>query len=407
MAGRKKGRAPVRQRVRTKPTVQERPARPLKVSVVTTPSGDAEQLTIKDDVDLVKAAVLYADEVELISFGAAMIGSMASFTASGADGILTLFRSLDERTLKGLTGGKGFDAQLLDYLPAFMAFAASPEGRALGLGDDADEFEAAMSQATAELQGVSEQMIRDSGAEELIPCIESGVLTLSDAGLGKGWESDQIMTEWTELLRRRLNDGSTRLLFDGDAGELVALMLRDGMIVGSELGFKHAGEAATGSGLVARLPAFPQAPMDELLDLRRDLKSPLVRYRAAVMRLSKDLPRLVGPELEAHIDDLWRSDVAPAIQEIEETLADHGLVGEIAKHAQEDIKVLIAGGAALFMGMSGAAGLENWVSATIAGAAAATHVAVKTGSSMRDGKQSARRSDLFYLYEANRRLRDS
>jgi hypothetical protein len=264
-----------------------------------------------------------------------------------------------------------------------------------------------MSDATTELQGITENLIRDSGAEELIPCIDAGILTLSDAGLNDGHDTDEIVGAWIELLRRRFYDGSTRLLFDNGAGELVSTMLRDGLIETNDLGIKHAGEAAAGSGLVARLPAFPQAPMNELLDLRADLRGPLVRYRAAVIRVAMDLPKLVGPEIEAHVDDLWLKEVAPAMQEIEAALADHGLVREIAKSAAKDIRTLLIEGAGLFVGMSALSGLGTWVNATIAGAAPMLHAGTTGVLSAYEGQRDAARHELFYLYEANRRLGSS
>lgn len=69
---------------------------------------------------------------------------------------------------------------------------------------------------------------------------------------------------------------------------------------------RHAEQAAVGSRLVARLPAFPGVPLDEILDLRCDLAAPLGRYRTAVVRLSDRLQ--AGPfdrDLPDEIDDLW------------------------------------------------------------------------------------------------------
>src|SRR3954469_4015450 len=49
----------------------------LKVVIATTPDRGSDGPSLQRDITLVKAALLYADEVELVSPGAAMLGSMA------------------------------------------------------------------------------------------------------------------------------------------------------------------------------------------------------------------------------------------------------------------------------------------------------------------------------------------
>jgi hypothetical protein len=56
--------------------------RPLKVVIATTPHRGATGVSLERDVTLVKSALLYADEVELVSPGAAMLGSVASVASA-------------------------------------------------------------------------------------------------------------------------------------------------------------------------------------------------------------------------------------------------------------------------------------------------------------------------------------
>jgi len=131
------------------------------------------------------------------------------------------------------------------------------------------------------------------------------------------------MEKWLALLRGLLVDKRTRLVLDDQVGSLAAAVIREGHVDPHRLALQHAGEAAVGTGLVARLPAFPGAPLDELLDLRSDLTGPLGRYRAVVVRLSAKIT--AGP----FDDDLHR----------------HGLVREIARSARRDVHKLLPEGA--------------------------------------------------------------
>ena len=46
--------------------------------------------------------------------------------------------------------------------------------------------------------------------------------------------------------------------------------------------------------MIARLPAFPLSPLDELLDVKDDLTAALVRYRSAVSGLEQVLEADIG-----------------------------------------------------------------------------------------------------------------
>jgi hypothetical protein len=168
---------------------------------------------------------------------------------------------------------------------------------------------------------------------------------------------------------------------------------------------KHAGEVAVGSGLVARLPAFPDAPVDELLDLRSDLAGPLTRYRRAASSMATRLTaRPFDREAAAEMDDLWNTEVAPALADIEEGLEQHGLVREVGRALGQDVKSLLGGGAAIYVGFDQLTSLDSWISATAAAAAPGLTALVSGIQSSLTAKRDLRGRDLFYLYEVNRRL---
>lgn len=65
----------------------------LRVAVVTAPSTRDRVVALQEDVKLTKAAILYADEVQLVSPGAEMLGAFAGgltrllhATMGGGDG---------------------------------------------------------------------------------------------------------------------------------------------------------------------------------------------------------------------------------------------------------------------------------------------------------------------------------
>lgn len=366
----------------------------MTVSIVTTPTLDDAGVSLQGDIDLVKVALLYADKVELISMSASMIGSVTAVADGGIDGLLALMASLDNGSIRHLAGGTDLPDGWRELLPVMVGLAGTPIGEEIGL----PRFDEDLAGVQAQLSEVAEDLVEKSGASELIPCLEDGTLELSDAGLTESGDFDDVLPKWTALLGQRLRDPRTKLLFDAGAGDLVGAMLREGIIDSNDLGLRRAGQAAVGAGLVARLPAFPSAPMDELLDLRRDLDDPLRRYRAAVYRLARDV-RTIGADAEDRVQMIWEGEVAPTVTEIRDLMAQHGLVREIARAASQDVKTALTA-AGVFVGFSGTDLQSGLVASTAAGAQAAA-----TGAfGAKDGRRQVQRQELFYLYEVDRRL---
>lgn len=411
---------PRRAHKRTKPTVSERPPSPVKVTVVTQPATNAEgQVSLTAETELVKSALMYADEVELLSLGASMMSMVGDFSDGGAEAMVALFGSLDDETLATLMPTRTLPENWRDVLPFVLPLMSSPHAEQLGLDErQRHEFQEGLDASLAQVRSVVEEMRDASGVRELQPALDAGVLKLTRVDpatdfvtsamlshVGAASDPTGLLGAWFDLLTERLSNSQNRLLFDRDVGNLAQAMMNEGWINRNEVTLRRAGQAAVGSGLVARLPTFPDAPMDELLDLRKDLQAPLANYRAAVASMSKDLPVAFGGEFSAHIDDLWVSNVDPALAEIRSEVADHRLTREMAHHAAQDIRTYMAAGPALFVGLNSMGGLGELISAT-AGVALPSGAALVQGlSSRRTARDAVKRHDFFYLYESDRRLR--
>jgi len=276
----------------------------MKVAVVTYPSSMPGGVSLASDVELVRASILYADQIELISPGAVMLASVLQMGAGDDAHLLEVMASLDDDTLRTLGGD--LPDNWRELLPVLTTMMKTPVLDAFGMAGTREELVQGFEAVHDQLRDIAERMLTESGAADLLPGFEAGIVTLSPSGFSEeSSNSDDAVERWVDLLRKLLHDRTTRLLFDDRVGDLVRAMVDEGDVMPNALTMKHAGEAAVGSGLVARLPAFPQVPLNELLDLRRDLSDPLTRYRAAVSRLAGELTaRSFDPEAVAEIDDL-------------------------------------------------------------------------------------------------------
>jgi hypothetical protein len=379
----------------------------VKVAVVTSPDSQDGNPSLQGDVRLVKAALLYADEVELLGLSANMVHAIGLAPGSRS---LSLSGLID---LVDATGSPAITPEIRSLLPVFEAVDRGGLVLPAELQEGADQVAEFVAHANELLGPAQTDILNSTGAEELRPALASGLLSVADLGVGMkdavaaaagtGTSSDRAVQQWIDEISVRLRDGRTRLLFDEGSGDLVQSMFEEGVIAPNEIGLRLAGSAALGAGFVARLPAFTEAPMDELLDLRGELDAPLTRYRGAVAKFSATIPRMVGRHLDYEVGHLWEQEVAPALEEIDALLHEHTYVRELARHALQDVGKYLIEGATVFVGL-GAASDVGAVAAGLAGTVpGVAEVSARALLGQRAGTASARRHDMFYLYKVNKR----
>lgn len=416
----RKRREPRREHKRTKETLSESP---IKVAIATTPqSGAGDRRSLDQDTELTKAALLYADEVELVSLAVSMFDELRQVLDAGELGGYGLLASLDDDTINYLAtrdgSGNALPPDCRQTIEA--ALSVRPEAlEALGIegADQLRELREAAGVHGREMQAALTNLLDEQGATELVTAIRSGSIKVAELGaspsstlrptdLDPNDSTDVQLWNWIDALVARLADKKTRLLFDRQAGGIVQSMLEGGMIPANPQGLRLAAQAALGAGFTERLPAFPTAKMDELLDMRKELALPLARYRGAVARFSKDMPQVVGENLDFEVEQLWIETVKPVLLGLEDEMADHGLVRELARSlGVERIRDFGSWTAGTYLTVASATALDALTTVLIAtaGGGAAT-VALEAIRARREGQAGPKASEFYYLYEANRRL---
>lgn len=368
---------------------------------------------MREDVSLVRSAILYADHVELVSPTAAMLGSVAALASGDEEQLLQFFLSLEDETLAHLNGGAPMPDNWREVLQVMTALTPgqwdvlqAQTGAAIPseVRESGGDIQAQLTDTLAGLRTVADGMMRTSGLDELVPAIEAGLVSLSPAGTDSG-NTDEMVQAYVEILRRHLRDPRVHLMFDEQAASLVGSLIDEEVVRPSRLAVMNAGQAAIGSGMIARLPAFPDTRLDELLDLRSDLDDPLARYRRAVSQMAVHLRvRAFDPEMPAELDGIWRTEVDPALRDMREALTEHGLVKEVARSMATDARNFVTAvtGASVSVGLSTLSDLNALVPVVMGAAPPATavlqHVA-KARVNQNEARRMARTHDLYYLYQ--------
>jgi hypothetical protein len=386
------------------------------LAVITGVSDGGSTISVRHEIELVKAALLYADTVEVLSLGNQLVREVNNFAGGDANNMWALLGSLDDDTLRYLSPDMDLE-QFRQVMPiltrmdpeALRALARLDPGMAelAEFADVLDEGHERASSSMAEMRQIAEQMRLESGVAELEKVLDQKLVRFNE-NVTISEDTDAVVGSFINELKRYMQDPTKFVLLDATMASLARSLIDEGHVRLPERAVSNASEAVLGTGILARLPAFPTAPLDEVVDLRRDLDEPLGRYRRKVSHLRSQLR--TGPfdqHIEAEVDAVWRSEVGPAILEIRQAMADHGLVREILRSLSGNVSDFVKGvglpaGVTVFS--ANMLDLNTAVTTGLAGAAAAAPTVTEALRSRQEGRAAARAHDLYYLYEVDRQL---
>ena len=234
-------------------------------------------LDLSHETGLVKAALLYADRVTLADPKMMIIASMAGIVSGDL-----------EQQRAAVLG-------MMDILPDGDATRAVYEELRLKKRKSVREmlvfrgFVERLDRGAGQAVAQVESMLDEAGAGELDEALRAGVVDLNHLGLNESDAGLANVTLWlADLISEIVAPSSPRYpMFDDATDGLLAAMIREGKAPGAALG--HAATpAALESRLVGRLDAFPDAPMNAVLEAREVLRGPLTRLREAIAEMQTE-----------------------------------------------------------------------------------------------------------------------
>jgi hypothetical protein len=186
------------------------------------------------------------------------------------------------------------------------------------------------------------EVLADAGVDELSQARQNGVIEIDRADSRDSVEfladcvisaaqggsshrnqtaSQAIIARFLDKLSDYLSSGTDYLVLDEAIGRLVDAAVREGVVTPSAGPTKRSAEATGAAAFMSRLPSFPDASIDELLDIRQELSGPVTRFRSAMVTLAREFTAASWePEFGGELHDAWVGTVAPAVLDIEEAV---------------------------------------------------------------------------------------
>lgn len=319
--------------------------------------------------EVVRPALLYADRVTIHSPAAWLLRSIADLgavtdpyerflvTAHLARSVPTLGGNLtvNEETIAGIKGLFELGPELSEQLGAIFGARHQVEQVNAAFDEMREGWERELPKALAEVE-------RIVGGRDLLVAMETGAIEVADltearapevladtintaaaGGSGSTGQAEEVVAAFVARIVELLTDPASFPLLDAQAAGLARAMEREAGLVAAPRAVRRSGEVSAAAAFMGFLPAFPDLPVDEVLDLRAELRAPLVRFRAAMAALSADFAaRSVDEDFAVEVEDAWRKTVEPALADIREALAEHKLLRHVASIALGDPKRLAA-----------------------------------------------------------------
>lgn len=364
-----------------------------------------------DDLEMVKAALLYADHSKLVSVETATLLDM------------TAARDLRQRDpityIKNTLLSAPNDEEKENLRKIIQMFERAKRRRYSKKGRE--EFAQLTQLFQSHLQSIQDYWARkrsEPAAQELLAAIDSGLVeihpfqSLFDRLTQETLSGEMVAMEYFSAVAAAATDTQTYPLFDERTSQMISLDIASGNLGISSAANLRGKEISLAADLLARLPLFERASVNEILDIRRELEKPLRNFRSAMIKFSDQIQSASwDKDFAQDADQVFRSEVTPAILALEEEEKSNSFLSKLtAKVADKSLQV---GGAVSASGAISALAvrmlnlpLADIAALAVGPAIVAGGVAYSAYKEWKEKQKEIEGNSLFFYYRAGSLLED-
>lgn len=348
------------------------------------------QPSLVNELRLLRSSLLYADHVDLVAPSAAWMREFRPLRGIDADDPWMTITALPAETLRriGVT-----DVSPRDFRRGMRRLEVRPRN-----DPERMEAERLWKEYIPEMRKQAEEVFDSAEAVQLDMALDTGAVTMISGGT-RFEDSADLQVDWfRDRLSRALTDPGSHLLLDEVTTDFLRASEDLADAVPHVAGTRWR-RASVGTGLVERLPTFPDAPMSQVIEARKELAEGRARYRASVKRLADRLESsALDATLPSEIDELWYDEVRPSLDDLRRTASKAQVAVETTKRlGTEYLPNLVVG----IVGLAELAAMLP--SATVLATAAGRVAAAGAGEAFK-ARSTVRHHDLVYLLDVDKKL---
>ncbi len=219
---------------------------------------------------------------------------------------------------------------------------------------------------------------------------------------------DGCVSDYFSMLKDSIK--SSYPLFDKFSNDLMRAAVNERIIDISSTDKRKITHAGVSDNYIQKLPSFDNATIDEILDIKKELSSPLKRYRSKMLTYSEEIQSMPwDTDFENECNLLYNKEITPALLDIEEATHENSFIKNFSKNILTDENFMKnTGGLVISIA---AAGLLSSVSSTIssntailAGGAWAIDKLATSYKEYSEKQKEIKKKDLFFYYQAGKKL---
>lgn len=367
------------------------------LTVCATPPKNEDGPRLENELQLVKSALLYGDRVELLSPGSSFARTLKPFLPVTEENVLEKVSHMPPESLRRLGVGTDFGpgVELRKFRRTLREFDRLAE-------DDPYRIEILEQWRPTALamHGTADEYFTQRGSYELEMAFDRGDVELMDVGFDMDDDVSELIETFRINMLASLEDSRRAVLLDPMGSEMARLH-PDRLTAYNEA---RARRTTTGAGLIQRLPTFPGAPMEGILEARDELAEGRIGYRRALKELADGLKSApFDDSLPSELDELWHDTVEPALIE----LRKRATVTRVAHEAGKDLVSSSSGlVGALAVTLTSLGSLADLLPSAAAITAGGVNVAYAGARAALRARSEVREYDLVYLHDLNQSLGD-
>lgn len=224
------------------------------------------------------------------------------------------------------------------------------------------------------------------------------------------WNIDAFTPEYFRLLAEAIK--TSYPIFDELSNNVMKAAVDAKVVNLSEFDKKKIQHAGISDNLLQQLPDFSLASIDEIVDIKKELASPLVRFRSKMLKFSDDIQTYPwDKDFEFECFQLYAREISPALLEIDELTKESRFLKNLGRSILSDDKVRKSiGGLVVSISAAGVFSAYTDVvsSATAITATSAAWAVEKIAVAylaQQQMRQEIMKKDLYFYYQAGKSLR--
>jgi hypothetical protein len=382
-------------------------------------ANPGSSISVAPELDLLKAALLYGDKVTLLSPVTTMFLRVEGLQRFSPREQIELMRRVAPILMPA------------EEVPAFQSGIEEVDDflHSTARGGSAGQqlLQAGLLQKFAPVQRMLSEAVQeitdDAGIDQLARARAKGLLQIESADPGDAMDllvscilsaklaesgernedshTDRIVETFVDKLSKHLSSGREYLIFDEPIANLTESAIREGLFTPAKGPAGRCAQAMTASGLMGRLPMFPTATVDEVIDIRAELAPSLTQFRSAMVTISKSFSSAPWEtDFEDKVHNAWVESVLPAVESIDASVKDNSSLLTLATGITGAANTAYPGLAIVGTGLVGHVGAVAIAGGALAGIAPILQA-------VRDRKKAdseIRMQPFYFLYAADEAL---